>query len=112
MEKIRNYGTKVYLENLRRSGEVNMFAAAAYLVRDCGMSAEEAVTELTEWMKNYDLTDYRICDKCEKAMDSGFVIGDGLAYYCSEACLHQDYTEAEYQEMYETDNGYYTEWDE
>lgn len=112
MKKIGKYEIKVFLENVRRSGEVNMYGAVPYLEKEFGMSREEATTELIDWIKSYDQTDYRICKRCRKAMTKGFVLGDGEAYYCSEECLHQDYTEEEYREMYETDNGYYTEWDE
>lgn len=111
-ERIEKYEIKVYLENLRKSGKVNMFAAASYLANEFRMSDKEAVAALTEWIQNYDPTDYRVCQICGKAISVGFCVGDGLAYYCSEECLHTDYSEEEYQEMYETDNAYYTEWDE
>lgn len=104
------YSTKVYLENLRRSGKTNMYGAAPYLVKDLGMSNEEAIEALKSWMIDSDPTDYRICEKCGKAMDEGFVFNDGMAYYCSEKCLHQDYTEEEYQELYDEDVAFYTEW--
>lgn len=110
--KIRKYEIKVYLENLRRSGKVNMFGAAPYLAKEFGLSTEQAISELTEWMQDYEPTDYRVCKVCGKAMSTGFCIGDGYEYYCSESCLHEIYTEEEYQDLYETDNGYYTEWEE
>lgn len=105
-----DYSTKVYLENLRRSGKTNMFAAAPYLVKDLRMSEKEAIEALVEWTKTYDPSEYRICEKCGKAMEDGFVFGDGTAYYCSEECLHQDYTDEEYQKLYEEDEAFYTEW--
>ena len=52
----------------------------------------------------------KFCEKCGKAMVDGFVFGDGTAYYCSEECLHQDYTDEEDQKMYEEDEAFYTEW--
>lgn len=107
-----NNKIKVFLENLRRSGETNMFGAAPYLIKEFGMTREEAVDKLVDWMKDYDPTDYRVCKKCGKAMSVGFCIGDGLEYYCSEECLYQDYSKAEYQELYENGDGYYTEWEE
>lgn len=54
----------------------------------------------------------RFCDKCGKTMTKGFCIGDGLEYYCSEECLFSRYTKREYIDMYETDQAYWTEWDE
>lgn len=104
------YSVKVYLENLRRSGKTNMWGAAPYLVEDLGMSNEEAIEVLVEWMKTYEPTDYRICEKCGQAMDEGFMFDGGWKYYCSKECLHQDYTEEEYLKMYEEDIAFYTEW--
>ena len=112
LAKIEKYEIKVYLENLRRSGEVNMFGAAPYLAAEFSLSMERAISELVEWMQNYDPTDYRVCENCEKAMSAGFCIDDGLAYYCSEKCLFTDYTEEGYQYMYERGEAYYTEWED
>lgn len=54
--------------------------------------------------------EYRICSKCGAVMTDGYVIHDGEKYYCSDECLHTEYTEAEYMEMYEEDEAYWTEW--
>lgn len=56
----------------------------------------------------------RICSVCGKPMRSGYIIHDGEEYYCSDECLHSNYTEAEYLELYDDGNGdsYYTEWDD
>lgn len=54
----------------------------------------------------------RVCEKCGKVMREGYVIGDGLFYYCSKDCLEQDLTEEEYEEMYLMDNAYWTEFEE
>lgn len=55
----------------------------------------------------------RICDECKNKMNSGYVIENGLEYYCSDECLHKHYTEEEYLELYDNGNGdsYYTEWE-
>ncbi|MFV5897137.1 hypothetical protein [Bacillus cereus] len=45
-------------------------------------------------------------------MVEGYCIDDGLAYYCSEECLHKEYTPEEYEEMYEDDYAYWTQWEE
>ena len=54
----------------------------------------------------------RICDVCKERMQEGFVINSGEEYYCSEDCLHTEYTEEEYMEMYDEGNGdsYWTDW--
>ena len=48
----------IYLENLRRSGIVNMFGAAPYLEADFGISHQEANKILANWMNNYNPEDY------------------------------------------------------
>lgn len=54
----------------------------------------------------------RICTECGNEMHEGYCIDGGMAYYCSDECLHKHYTEQEWQDLYE-DGGesYYTEWD-
>lgn len=49
----------LYLENLRRSGETNMFGAAPYLQRAFGLSHKEATEILLDWMNNYNPADYK-----------------------------------------------------
>ncbi len=53
--------------------------------------------QVKDWLKKYtvDSTDY--------------VINDGEEYYC-ENCLSKKYTKEEYNEMYENDEAYWTEW--
>jgi hypothetical protein len=53
----------------------------------------------------------RKCDKCNKGMNEGYVLLD-CEYYCSDECLHKEVTEQEYEELYENDDAYYTEWSE
>lgn len=54
----------------------------------------------------------RICSECQEIMTEGYVIEAGREYYCSDECLHQHYSEMEYEAMY-TDGGdtYWTTWD-
>lgn len=54
----------------------------------------------------------RFCDVCGRPMRDGFVVNDGDRYYCSEGCLHEDYTEEEYKEMYSQGYAYWTEWED
>ena len=56
----------------------------------------------------------RVCTHCGSEMTEGFCIGDGLEYYCSTECLHQHYTEEEYDEMYADGDGdsYWTTWED
>lgn len=48
----------IYLEELRRSGEINMYGAVPYIVYKFGVSREEARSILNDWMVNYDPDDY------------------------------------------------------
>ena len=48
----------IYLENLRRSGVVNMFGARPYLENAFGLTKSEASRILSEWMCNYNRDDY------------------------------------------------------
>lgn len=41
-----------FLEELRDSGETNMFAAAPYLQKEFGFSERQAEVVLKEWMGN------------------------------------------------------------
>jgi len=43
-----------FLDELRESGETNMFGAAAYLVAEFGVSREEAKFLLLNWMQTFE----------------------------------------------------------
>ena len=43
----------VFLDELRESGETNMFGAAEYIVDEFIISSEEAKTILKYWMKSF-----------------------------------------------------------
>ncbi|KKL27453.1 hypothetical protein LCGC14_2385010 [marine sediment metagenome] len=44
---------KEYLDNLRESGETNMFGARPYLMDEFGLDKKEAQSILMEWMKSF-----------------------------------------------------------
>ena len=48
----------IFLENLRRSGEVNMFGATPYLQDYFNLTKSEAKKILLDWMHEYDPEDY------------------------------------------------------
>lgn len=54
----------------------------------------------------------RICSECKQNMTQGYMIGDGDEYYCCDKCLFKHYTPKEWREIYESENGYWTEWNE
>ncbi|PDY64171.1 hypothetical protein [Bacillus cereus] len=53
---------------------------------------------------------YRECTCCNKVMFEGYCIHEGLEYFCSDKCLHTQYTPDEYEEMHEDDYAYWTVW--
>lgn len=57
-----------------------------------------------------DICEMRTCDICGKPMLDGFCIRDGMEYFCSDECLRKVYTEEEYQELYDSDQAYWTTW--
>lgn len=46
-----------YLDELRESGETNMFGAGAYLERDFGVDRKTASKLAAQWMESFNLTD-------------------------------------------------------
>ena len=58
--------------------------------------------------------DKRFCNNCGKYITRGYVIENGMEYYCSDDCLHTIYTEEEYLKLYNDGEGdsYYTEWED
>jgi len=44
----------LYLEQLRESGETNMFGAGVYLQKHFKLPKDEAIMYLTDWMKQYN----------------------------------------------------------
>ena len=49
----------IYLENLRRSGETNMYSATPYLQKAFGLTKSEARRILVDWMSKYNPDDYK-----------------------------------------------------
>ena len=54
----------------------------------------------------------RTCSECGKGMNEGYIIGDGIEHYCSDACLYLNMTPAEYLELHADGEGdsYWTTW--
>lgn len=55
------------------------------------------------------LAEKRNCTNCNREMTEGYVIDGGEEYYCSDKCLHEEFTEKEYKELYEQEQAYWTE---
>ena len=56
----------------------------------------------------------KTCNICHRPMIEGYCIDGRRAYYCSDECLHHNYTTEEFDEMYDDGNGssYWTVWGE
>ena len=52
----------------------------------------------------------RKCSICGMPVIDGYCVNDGMDYYCSDDCLHMVFTDEEWELVYQTDGGYYTEW--
>lgn len=52
----------------------------------------------------------RMCTQCGKQMNKGYCVDQGSEHYCSDECLHSNYTEEEWIDLYESGDSYYTEW--
>ena len=48
-----------YLEDLRDSGQINMFGAAPYVAEAFGINKYQAREILSEWMNNYESMEKR-----------------------------------------------------
>ena len=59
----------------------------------------------------YEIIEVRRCSICGKYMREGYCQGGGESYYCSDECLHTEYTDEQWKEECENDEqSYYTEW--
>ncbi len=56
----------------------------------------------------------RNCTVCNETMVEGFVIENGMAYFCKTDCLHQVYTPEEWIDIYAggSSDSYWTTWEE
>lgn len=54
----------------------------------------------------------RICKICGCKMVEGYVVENGMEYYCSIECLEKVYSDKEWEEMYDNGNAdsYWTDW--
>lgn len=62
-------------------------------------------------LKRWDIDHVRVCSVCGKLMNAGYCLDAGSKYYCSDECLHTDFTHEEWKkECEENDQSYWTEW--
>lgn len=54
----------------------------------------------------------RKCSDCGKEMSRGYYFEETGEYYCSDECMHEHYSEEEYNAVYDDDKAYWTEWED
>ncbi|MBM6891407.1 hypothetical protein H6A30_14355 [Bacteroides caecigallinarum] len=90
--------------------ELNKFAEF-YLDKWDENTSEDVIAEsFTDFWWDTDRA-CRRCSECGRLMHAGYCADMGVAYYCSDECLHSDFTDEEWTEECENnDQSYYTEW--
>ncbi len=65
----------------------------------------------TEIEKEAEKQDIRVCTECGRLMDEGYIDAD-FHYYCSDKCLHRQYSEELWNYLHENfeDDYFWTEW--
>lgn len=97
-------------KELYTEDELNKFASF-YLDKWDEDTSEDVIAEsFTDFWWNTDRT-CRRCSVCGKLMDEGYCHDAGFRYYCSDECLHHDFTDEQWeQECDENDQSYWTQW--
>ena len=55
--------------------------------------------------------EFRVCTKCGALMYQGYCRDNGRDYYCSDECLHKDFTDTEWtKECATNEDSYWTIW--
>lgn len=58
------------------------------------------------------MSDKVLCNICNKEMQEGYSICDGLQYYCSDKCLETEMSIDEYIQLYEEGYAFWSTFDE
>jgi hypothetical protein len=55
----------------------------------------------------------RKCNECNQRMTEGYCIEGGMAYYCSDKCMHKHYSISAWSNLYNNGEGdsYWTTWE-
>jgi hypothetical protein len=56
----------------------------------------------------------RKCDSCGNGMNEGYLLHGGIEYYCSDVCLRKNYSDDDWNDMYDDGEGdcHYTTWED
>lgn len=107
-----------FAENFDEDEHIEMWIEA----RHSGIEGIPSIRELVEDAKdihkmllklsNYLTEHVRICSECGEIMQEGYIT-ENYEYYCSDECLHKNYTKEEWKEIYTEDgDNYWTSWKE
>lgn len=105
-----------FLEGVSALTPLKVMAGDTVVYDDCAIGYPEWLDDLQVfefWINDDGVTlyiDIPVCSVCGKPMTSGFCISNGEEYYCSRDCLHEKYTDEEYDVIYDNGEGYWTEW--
>ena len=85
--------------------------ATFYLNKWDENTSEDVIAEsFMDWWWNSDRA-CRRCSVCGKFFREGYCQDAGENYYCSNECLHTEFTDEEWKaECQENDQSYYTKW--
>lgn len=74
-------------------------------------TSEDVIAEsFTDYWWESDRT-CRRCSVCGRLFRKGYCFDAGTDYYCSDECLHTEFTKEEWEaECQDNDQSYYTEW--
>lgn len=98
-------------KNLYTEQELKRFAESNCEKWDEGTTGNEIADAFVDSM--YDSRqECRRCTVCGNLMNEGYCVDMGAAYYCSDECLHTEFTEEEWEnECNENDQSYWTQWE-
>lgn len=105
-------------EQLRKPAQPDLFECRINAInefvnllnnKDRDIDYEELIEEIND-MTGPGYLEIRQCDECHKYMASGYILGDGDYYYCSDKCLSQIFSEGEIEEYFLDEYLYFTEW--
>lgn len=106
-------------DRLTKEQLVNLSSELAYLVYTIVENLEyegQTIKAYNTCSQLYDdivkAFNVRRCSNCKQPMKQGYVIDNGVEYYCSDECLHQHYTTKEFLDLYDDGDSYYTEWED
>lgn len=100
-------GTNNYMKKLEILSELINEVNELVKVNNISKCEVETIIETLE----DESLEVRICTNCGELMEVGYVVNGGDEYYCSDECLHEEYTEKEWlEEVENNEDSYWTEW--